>query len=162
MPQRQMQGWLVRFNRLYDRTRRACRTTGCLPLSDPIMVLRDSRDAAEAVIARRTPETEPQFCTLGGCMRRRGHVTVHHFQLPLLGSSRCERSTSGQATSSGVVEGFCGVGLRAKHLFDLNLQAVLISSSSNNAYRMEACSVDQLHVHLFMGGQDHAYATALR
>jgi len=62
--------------------------------------------------------------------------------LPVLGSSRFERSTSGQATSSGVVEGVCGVGLRAKHLFDLNLQAVLISSSSNNAYRMEACSVD--------------------
>ena len=62
--------------------------------------------------------------------------------LPVLGSGRFERSTSGQATSSGVVEGVCGVGLRAKHLFGLNLQAVPISSSSNTAYRMEACSAD--------------------
>ena len=59
-----------------------------------------------------------------------------------LGSDRLERSTSGQATSSGVVEGLCGVGLRAKHLFGPNLQAVPISSSSNNTHRMEACSAD--------------------
>ena len=64
------------------------------------------------------------------------------FKLLVFGSRRLERGTSGQATSSGVVEGVCGVGLRAKHLVGLNLQAVLISSSSNNAYRMEACSVD--------------------
>ena len=38
------------------------------------------------------------------------------------------------------MEGVCGVGLRAKHLVGLNLQAVLILYSSNNAYRMEACS----------------------
>jgi len=33
------------------------------------------------------------------------------------------------------VEGVCGVGLRAKHLGGPNLQAVLISSSSNSTYR---------------------------
>jgi hypothetical protein len=48
-------------------------------------------------------------------------VRLHHFQLPVLGSSRFERSTSGQATSSGVVEGGCGVGLRAKNPVGLNL-----------------------------------------
>ena len=69
-------------------------------------------------------------------------VLLHHFQLPVLGSIRFERSPSGQATSSGVVEGVCGVGLRAKHLVGRHLQVALILSSSNTAYRMEACSVD--------------------
>lgn len=33
--------------------------------------------------------------------------------------SRClERSTAGQATTSGVVKGVCGVGLRSRPIFD--------------------------------------------
>jgi hypothetical protein len=72
---------------------------------------------------------------------RRSHTQSAHVS-PVSKSRFPERSTAGQATSSGVVERVCGVGLRAKHFVGRHLQAVLISSSSNNAYRMEARSVD--------------------
>jgi len=39
-------------------------------------------------------------------------------------SGRFETGTSGQATSSGVVEGICGVGLRAKHPVGMSLNGL--------------------------------------
>jgi len=57
-------------------------------------------------------------------------------------SACAQRTASRQATSSGIVERVCGVGLRAKTCVGPRRQAVVISFRASEEHRVEARSAD--------------------